>query len=88
MMKVMFAIMAVMVMSGCTTKTMDFMESMQIEGQHDKAMAFLGSARSGSGYTYKATPKAVQCLKDRIAKDGYYTLQADIGCAENMVQSH
>ena len=88
MKKVMFAVMAVMMglmFIGCTTATIDFWESHTDVVAHDKALEMLGTDRSDSGYTYKATAKSVQCLKDRIAKDGYYTLQADIDCAENAV---
>ena len=85
MIKVLFAITVVLVFNGCTTKSIEFMDNNVDEESHNKALEFLGTDRSDKGYTYKATEKAKQCLKDRIAKDGYYTLQADIDCYNNSI---
>lgn len=41
MKKVMLAVIAVMMMSGCTPTTVNFVESMQVEGQHEKALEVL-----------------------------------------------
>jgi hypothetical protein len=79
---VMVGIMA-LVMSGCTATTMDFMEKHSDAEAHASAMKFLGDDHGT--LVYKATEKSKQCLRDRIEKDGYYTIQADIVCAENSI---
>ncbi len=86
MKNVMFAVMAIGLLAGCTPKSVDFMESMQVEGQHDKALEFLGTDRSKSGMTYIATPKAKQCLRDKMVARGYYVIQDDIDCWDNEVK--
>ena len=72
---------SILLLSGCTPKTVDFMESMQIEGQHEKALKFLGEDKGA--LVYKATPKAKQCLKDKINARGYWMLQDEIDCWDN-----
>jgi hypothetical protein len=64
----------------------DFIESAQVDGQHDKALEFLGTDRNKSRMTYIATPKAKQCLKDKMAARGYYVIQDDIDCWDNEVK--
>lgn len=82
MKKVMLAVMAVVMMSGCTPKTIEFMDSMQVEGQHEKAMKFLGDDKGT--LVYKASDKAKQCLKDKMNARGFYVVQDDIDCWDNV----
>lgn len=55
----MWATAMVLMMGGCTTTTMGFWESNTDVEAHDKALDMLGTDRSDTGYTYKATAKAV-----------------------------
>jgi uncharacterized protein YceK len=85
MKNVMLAVMAVVVMSGCTAKTVEFVEGSQVAGQHDKAMEFLGSDRSDKGLVYKASPKAKECLKQKLYERGYWMLQDELDCLDNSI---
>ncbi|MFA6608909.1 MAG: hypothetical protein WCT07_03305 [Candidatus Paceibacterota bacterium] len=86
MKKVMLVVMLMMtvVMSGCTPATVDFMESMQVDGQHEKALEFLGDDKGT--LVYKATPKAKECLRSKMVERGYYLIQDDIDCFDNEVR--
>ncbi|MFH0710141.1 MAG: hypothetical protein V2A75_08045 [Pseudomonadota bacterium] len=86
MKKVMLVVMLMMmvVMSGCTPATVDFMESMQVDGQHQKALEFLGDDKGT--LVYKATPKAKECLRAKMVERGYYLVQDDIDCFDNEVR--
>jgi len=86
MKKVMLAVMLMMmvVMSGCTPATVDFIESMQVDGQHEKALEFLGDEKGT--LVYKATPKAKECLRAKMVERGYYLVQDDIDCFDNEVR--
>lgn len=86
MKKAMLAVMLMMmvVMSGCTPATVDFMESMQVDGQHEKALDFLGDDKGT--LVYKATPKAKECLRAKMLERGYYLVQDDIDCFDNEVR--
>lgn len=79
-----FLAMAVLVFAGCTTMTVDFMESMQVDGQHEKALRVLGN--DNGTLIYKATPKAKECLRQKMGARGYYLVQDDIDCFDNEVR--
>jgi len=84
MKKVYLSVMALVLMSGCTPAAVDFMESMQVEGQHEQALKFLGDDKGT--LVYKASPKAKECLKANMVERGYYKLQYDIDCWDNEVK--
>jgi len=84
MKKVIVAVIGIVAMSGCTPATVNFMESMQVEGQHEKALKFLGDDKGT--LVYKATPKAKECLRAKMESRGYYVLQDDIDCWDNEVK--
>jgi len=77
-------LMMMVVMSGCTPATVDFIESMQVDGQHEKALEFLGDEKGT--LVYKATPKAKECLRAKMVERGYYLVQDDIDCFDNEVR--
>ena len=79
-----FMAMAVLIFAGCTIKVVDFMESTQVEGQHEKALEFLGDDKGT--LVYKATPKAKECLRAKMVERGYYLVQDDIDCFDNEVR--
>lgn len=74
----------VILFSGCTPASIEFTESLQVEGQHEKALKFLGDDKGT--LVYKATPKAKECLKTKMVERGYYKLQDDIDCFDNEVK--
>lgn len=82
----MLALMAVVVLvfTGCTTKVVDFIETSQVDGQHEKALKFLGEDKGT--LVYKASPKAKECLRVKRETRGYYLVQDDIDCYDNLIK--
>lgn len=70
--------------AGCSATTVNFMESMQVEGQHEKALKFLGEDKGT--LVYKDTPKAKSCKRAKMETRGYYLLQDDIDCFDNEIK--
>lgn len=58
-----------LVLGGCSAKMVDYVEDHQVDGQHEKAMKFLGNDKGT--LVYKASPKALQCLKDKMDTRGW-----------------
>lgn len=76
--------MSVLMFAGCTTKVVDFMESAQVDGQHEKALKFLGDDKGT--LVYKDTPRAKACKRAKMEARGYSLLQDNIDCFDNEVR--
>ncbi len=86
MKKVMLALMAMVVLmfAGCTTKTVDFIESSQVDGQHEKALKFLGEDKGT--LVYKDSAKAKECKRAKMKNRGYWIMQDEVDCFDNEVR--
>lgn len=73
-----------LILSGCSTKMINYIEEHQVPGQHEKAMEFLGNG--GGTLVYKASPKALQCLKDKRTEREYWLMQDELDCADNLIK--
>jgi hypothetical protein len=76
MKKVMVAVIAMVMMSGCTLKVPEV-------GEHMKSPI---TPESDGTLVYKASEWSKQCLKDRWVKDGYWTIQSEIDCLDNSIK--
>ena len=56
------------------------MESMQIEGHHEKALNFLDSSYGKGTIVFQHTIEGRECMKQKMLERGYYMLQDDIDC--------
>lgn len=79
-----FIAMAVLMFAGCTTKAVDFMESVQVDGQHEKALKFFGEDKGT--LVYKDTPRAKECKRAKMEARGYWMLQDEADCFDNEVK--
>lgn len=73
-----------LVLGGCSAKVVNFIEDHQVLGQHEKAMKFLGDDHGT--LVYKASPKALKCLEDKRNQRGYWLLQDEIDCVDNLIK--
>lgn len=84
MKKVLLAVMAILVMSGCTAGMVEFMDTASPDGQHEKALSFLGADKGT--VIYKDSEKAKECKRAKLVNRGYWMMQDEIDCFDNEVR--
>jgi hypothetical protein len=76
------AVLAVITFSGCTAGMMDYMER---HAGESSMVSPITPVQEGTLF-YKASPKAKQCLKDKVNARGYWMLQDEVDCWDNAVK--
>lgn len=81
-MKKVVLLVMVLVFSGCTPASVEFMESVQVEGQHEKALKILDPNYGKGTVVFEHTQAGRECLKQKLADRGFYKVQDDIDCSK------